>query len=85
MFTTHAQYLYKCTHTLYLYEHIRKTGPVYLEINEVITGAALSTGTLHTTEIILRLIKVTKDVLLSTGTSRTTKIIVSYKCYNNNN
>jgi hypothetical protein len=38
------------THTLTSYEHLRKTIPTHLEIDEITTNGSLSTGTSSTTE-----------------------------------
>ena len=42
-------------HKPYPYEHLRRTEPANLEINEVTTGTSLSTGTSPTIEIIVPL------------------------------
>jgi hypothetical protein len=50
-----TQYKRSCSqreHT-YPYEHLRKTGPTCLEIDEVTTGVSLSTDTPPTTERIM--------------------------------
>lgn len=44
-----------CMYTLPLYEHLQKTGLVYLEINEVIIDTLLSMGTSLITERIINL------------------------------